>query len=85
MYHDHNAEFLNPEDLANLGSDAVAYVRKITAEEIADAFPEAPKLKSGQDYWAMFAANGEPLMLADQESEILSTAFYSDLEAIQPN
>ena len=85
MFHDHKTDYLRPEDFAALGTDAIAYVRKISAEEIREKFPAAPPLKNGQNYWALFAANGEPLMLADQEAEIMSSAFYNDLEAVLPN
>ncbi|MEM9278655.1 MAG: DUF1150 family protein [Pseudomonadota bacterium] len=85
MFHDHKTDFLKQDEFAALGTDAVAYMRKITAEEMTETFPNVPELKAGHDYWALFAANGEPLMLADEASEVKSSAFYNDLQAVLPN
>ncbi|MEM7215481.1 MAG: DUF1150 family protein [Pseudomonadota bacterium] len=85
MFHDHKENFLEQEEFAELGTNAVAYMRKISTEEIVRNFPNVPELQAGKDYWALFAANGEPLMLSDQESELKSSAFYNDLQAILPN
>ncbi|MBO6813793.1 MAG: DUF1150 family protein [Rhizobiaceae bacterium] len=85
-YNDQNHEQLQEfEDLANMGSDAIAYMRQITAEEIAEAFPGTPELEPGHLYWALFAADGSPLVLADSQSDVSSSAFYNDLEAVLPN
>ena len=85
MYHDHTRNFLQPEEFAALGKDAVTYFRQISAEEIKKAFPDAAELESKREYWVLFAANGEPLMVTDQEVDVISSAFYNDLEAIKPN
>ncbi|MEM9332118.1 MAG: DUF1150 family protein [Pseudomonadota bacterium] len=78
-------DFLKREDFAALGSDAVAYMRKISAEDLSNVFPDALELKAGKKYWALFAANGQPLMLSDKASELKSSAFYNDLHAVLPN
>ncbi len=85
MYHDHKSQILNLDEFAALGTNAIAYVRRITAEEVQEAFPNVQQLEAGHSYWALFAANGEPLVLADQETDIMSSAFYNDLEAVLPN
>ena len=85
MFHDHRNDIMKLEEFAALGTDAIAYVRKITAEEVQEAFPNVTQLEAGHSYWALFAANGEPLVLADQEADIMSSAFYNDLSAVLPN
>jgi len=85
MFHDHTDAILKQEEFAALGTDAVAYVRKITTEEVLEAFPNITELEEGRNYWALFAANGDPLVLADKETDIMSSAFYNDLSAVLPN
>ena len=72
-------------ELATLGNNAVAYMRTITSEEIVAAFPETPELEMGQTYWALFAADGSPLVLGGSQEDIFSSAFYNDLQAVLPN
>jgi len=83
QYNDQKQQDL--KEFAELGNDAIAYMRKITAEEIYSAFPDTPELEAGQNYWALFAADGAPLVLANRQSEVASSAFYSDLKAVLPN
>lgn len=73
------------EKLATMGADAIAYMREMTAEEIISAFPDTPELEMGTRYWALFGADGTPLVLAHNQSEISSQAFYNDLDAVLPN
>ena len=87
MFHDHSANTVttNPEMLAELGNGTLAYMRSISTEDIKSAFPETPDLVDGTMYWALFAADGTPLVLANERDEVATTAFYSDLRAILPN
>lgn len=73
------------EKLAAVGSDAIAYMRQIKAEEVINAFPDTQELEDGQTYWALFAADGTPLVLAQNQEDVFSSAFYNDLKAILPN
>ena len=85
MYHDPNQPFMNPEDLAVLGADAIAYMRQISGEDIMEAFPGSVEVQAEDTYWALFAANGAPLMVANDANELVNSAFYNDLQAILPN
>ncbi|MEO0327179.1 MAG: DUF1150 family protein [Pseudomonadota bacterium] len=85
MFHNHKEEFMDKQELAVLGADAIAYMRKISTEEMEQAFPGAVELPAGEKYWALFAANGDPIMLSSELHEITDSAFYSDLEAVRPN
>ena len=85
MFQENSKDIANMQEFAALGNDAIAYMRKISTEEIKAAFPETPELEAGRHYWALFAADGSPLVLAEDREEIKSSAFYSDLSAVLPN
>ena len=85
MFHDLELTNQQAETLAEMGSNAIAYMREMTAEELQSAFPETPELEKGQAYWALFGADGTPLMLASDRAELASSAFYNNLKAVMPN
>jgi len=85
MFHDSELNNQNVETLAQMGSDAVAYMREMTTVEIKTAFPETPELEENQTYWALFGADGAPLMLASERVDVASSAFYNNLKAVLPN
>jgi len=85
MFHDTDLNNHSVESLAKMGSDAVAYMREMTVEEIISAFPESPELEENQTYWALFGADGAPLMLASERVDIASSAFYNNLKPVLPN
>ena len=83
MMHDNIS--IKSHSLEEMGTNVVAYMREMTAEDIQKAFPETPDLEMGRTYWALFAADGAPLVLAHEQNDITSTAFYHDLKTILPN
>lgn len=85
MFHDVELNNQDAINLAQMGSDAIAYMREMTTAEIKSAFPDTPELEENQTYWALFGANGEPLMLASERVDIASSAFYNNLKAVMPN
>ena len=85
MFHDTELNNHSVEALAKMGADAVAYMREMTAEEIQSAFPDTPELEVNQTYWALFGADGAPLMLASERVDIASSAFYNNLKPVLPN
>lgn len=85
MYHDVEFNTQEIESLAQMGTDAIAYMREMTTDEIMATFPETPELENNQTYWALFGADGAPLMLASERVDIASSAFYNNLKAIMPN
>lgn len=85
MYQSSEKELKEMQEFASLGNEVVAYMREITTEEIQDAFPDTPELEPGQRYWALFAADGSPLVLAETQADVSSSAFYNDLQALLPN
>lgn len=85
MFHNNQNDLLEMQEFAQLGNDVVAYMREITADEIKEKFPGTDELKSGETYWALFAADGTPLVLANNQQHVSNEAFLSDLKTILPN
>jgi len=66
-------------DLAHLGEGTVAYLREIGSEELKGRFPGLPEIEPGTKLWALFAANGQPILLSDARDRALAGAFENNL------
>ena len=71
---------ISEQQLAHMGEGAVAYMREMSAEDLQGKFPGMPNLVPGTRLWALFAANGQPILLADARDTALAGAFQNDLE-----
>lgn len=69
-------------ELAELGAENTAYIRSISSNEIIEKFPVIEGLQPNQMLWALFAANGDPLALSDQQGGVLSNAHELDLDPV---
>ncbi len=67
------------EELAGIGAGHIAYLRLISGAEISRAFPDSVQIPENTCVWALFAADGTPLALADNEGSALASAFENDL------
>jgi hypothetical protein len=45
-------------------------------------FPEAPKIEPGLDLFALYAADGTPIMLTDTREAALANAWSQELEPV---
>lgn len=79
-----NAEYkpISDIELAHLGEGTIAYVRKITSDDLVARFPGLPHIQSGIDLWAVFGANGQPMMVADEQAVAISAAVNRDLRPV---
>jgi hypothetical protein len=68
--------------LAHLGDGRLAYVRAIRSEDVANLFPQAPKIEPGIKLFALHAADGTPIMLTDTREAALANAWSQELEAV---
>lgn len=73
---------LTASQLAHLGSGEVAYVRKMRSEEVSRCFPEAPDIDPKLDLWALFGADGTPILLTDNRSSTFFKAAEDDLKTV---
>jgi hypothetical protein len=70
------------EALAQLGDGRLAYVRRIRSEKVAEMFPQAPHLEPGLDLFALYAADGTPIMLTDTREAAVANAWSQELEPV---
>jgi hypothetical protein len=73
---------ITPEQLAAFGAGSLAYVREIASEDIQKMFPDAPALAPGMKLFALLAANGQPIMLADSRDVALAGALQNELQTV---
>lgn len=67
------------EDLAAMGGGEVAYIRAFRAAELRHIFPQSAELHPSVRLFALFGADGAPLMLADSREALISGAWQHDL------
>lgn len=70
------------DQLAHIGEGVVAYVREMPSEELTGKFPGLPEIAPGTRLWALFSANGEPILLSDARDRALAGAFENDLTPV---
>lgn len=68
---------MNEEDFADLGMDDVVYVQKVTRAEAEILFPEIDEFPDIAQLYSLHAANGTPVLLAED--------LYSAKEAAENN
>jgi len=73
---------LTETQFAHLGEGVVAYMREIGADELMGRFPGIPSLTPGTKLWALFAANGQPILLTDARAGALAGALENDLTPV---
>jgi hypothetical protein len=69
-------------EFAHLGAGKVGYIRKMRSEDVSRVFPEAPELNPGLDLWALFGADGTPILLTDNRSSTFFKAAEDDLTTV---
>jgi len=73
---------ISPEALAVLGGGKIAYVKAIRSEDLNTLFPQAPQLAPGLQLFALHAADGTPIMVADTREAALANAWDNQLETV---
>ena len=73
---------ITQEMLAHLGDGRLAYVKTIRSEDVAQMFPQAPRIEPGIKLFALHAADGTPIMLTDSREAALASAWGQDLETV---
>lgn len=73
---------LTQSELAHLGAGEVGYIRKMRSDEVSRCFPEAPEIDPALDLWALFGADGTPILLTDNRSSTFFKAAEDDLKTV---
>ena len=73
----------DPQDnLEELGAGELAYVRRVSPQDLRDMFPDAELQNADLPIWALLAADGTPLVLTDTRNAAIANAIENDLEAL---
>jgi hypothetical protein len=75
-------QVMPPANFAVLGGGKIAYIRPLKSDEAKDLFPGLPAVAPGIDLWALVAADGTPIMLADSREAVMMNARENDLETV---
>jgi hypothetical protein len=73
---------ISREGLAGLGDGKIAYVKRMLSDDITRLYPEAPELEPGVMFFALFGADGSPILLADSAQAAVATAWEQELETV---
>ncbi len=79
MRHEREFKAVSTVELANMGAGKVGYVRRLLGREIEEAFPGAVEIDADAVVWALFGADGSPIVLAHEANDALSAAFHNEL------
>ncbi len=71
---------ITQDALAHLGDGRLAYVKSIRSEEVAQMFPQAPRIAPGVKLFVLHAADGTPIMLTDTREAAVANAWSHELE-----
>ena len=75
-------DLISPEALAQLGDGKIAYVRSVRSEDVASLFPGAPAIPAGLELFALYTADGTPILLTESREEAVANAWSQKLEAV---
>ncbi|MCB1427166.1 MAG: DUF1150 family protein [Zhengella sp.] len=82
MTEDHVTSILTASELAHLGEGKVGYVRKMTSDDLLAAYPGIADIAPGLEIWTLFAADGNPILLASAREAAVAGAWENDLQAV---
>ena len=82
MTNTHDTHTFTESDRAHLGEGTVAYLREMDGEELNGKFPGLPHIAPEAKLWALFAANGQPILLSDERERAIEGAFENDLTPV---
>ena len=70
------------ESLEDLGAGKLAYVRRVSPQDLRDMFPDADLQGADLPVWALLAADGTPIVLTDTRNAAIANAIENDLQAL---
>lgn len=73
---------ISQKELAQIGEGHIAYLKLMRSEDIRKAFPQVPALAPGLKLFALLAADGTPIVLADSKATALVNAWEHELQTV---
>lgn len=68
--------------LAHIGEGEVGYIRSIKGEDVIRCFPEWSDIDPSLELWALFAADGRPILVTDNRSSTFYKAAEDELKTV---
>ncbi|GAB1580661.1 MULTISPECIES: DUF1150 family protein [Phyllobacteriaceae] len=75
-------QIFTESEFAHLGAGEIAYMRKMRTDDLARSFPALPPMAPGLELWALFGADGAPIVLSDARANILAGAQEHELRTV---
>ncbi|MEF2550718.1 DUF1150 domain-containing protein [Aurantimonas sp. A2-1-M11] len=76
------ASTMTETDLAAIGEGHLAYLRRMSSDDMRARFPAAKSIQPGLNLWALFSADGTPLAVSDDRGSILASADENELQTV---
>lgn len=82
---------LSDFEFATLGTGKVGYIRKMNSNILNQLYPNLSEIaqglggKFGIDVWTLFAADGQPILLADERSTAMEAAGSNNIMPVALN
>ncbi|CTQ54469.1 putative small protein [Roseibium album] len=73
-------DIMSVDELTELGTGDVAYIKPIKARDLKEMFPDVPPLQDNMTLYALLNADGTPILLADSREAAVANAFEAELE-----
>jgi hypothetical protein len=73
---------MSPDAFAILGGSQLAYVKEVRSEDVPFLYPQAPRFAPGLALFALHAADGTPIALADSRAAVVADAASHQLETL---
>jgi hypothetical protein len=73
---------MSPEAFAVLGGRQLAYVKEVRSEDVPLLYPQAPRVMPGLSLFALHAADGTPIAIADSRASAVADAESHQLETL---
>lgn len=76
-------ETISKDDLSEMGTGTVAYIREVHSTDLHVMFPDLPPFEDAHiNLWALLNADGTPILIADNREAAIANAFEQDLEMV---
>lgn len=73
---------MSADQFAHLGEGHVAYVRKVQTDDLIGRYPGLPELDRGLELWALFGADGQPILLTGERAAAIAGAMENELTTV---
>jgi hypothetical protein len=76
---------LSDFEFGALGTGKVGYIRKMNSNRLNELYPNLSEIAPNIDVWTLFAADGQPILLADERSTAIEAASSNDIMPVSLN